>query len=356
VRIPTVRLDRQLITTPRFTTPAQVVAWLGAVQAQDYLAALWALGLRTPRATEATIEASLADGSVIRTHLFRGTWQLVAREDVRWMLGLVGDRLIASAAGRHRQLGLDGRTLGRCGDLFANALAGGRQLTRREMVDVLARGGIDTSDQRLSHILGYAELGGVICGGGRRGKQRTYALLDDRVPPSPAWSRDQALAELARRYFRSRGPATVRDFAWWSGLPLTDLRTAIALAGADLTAREIDGAAYWLADGRVASRRSPKAHLLPAFDELLVGYQDRSALVDPTHTRKINAGGGMLSPTVVLDGLVIGTWKRKLDDDAVTVAVSLFGKSSRTARAAIAEAADRYGTFLGLPTRLVGCR
>lgn len=352
MRIPTHRLDRQLISRQRFSAPAEVVAWLGGMQAQDYLAALWALGLRTPQATQAAVEAAIADGSVIRTHLFRGTWQYVARGDVRWMLALVGARVIAAGASRYRQLALDARTLERCRELFTAALEGGRQLTRKEMGDVLARGGITAMSTRLLHVLGHAELAGVICSGGRRGKQATYALLDDRVPPARAKARDEALAALAARYFQSRGPATDRDLAWWTGLTLADAREAIQLVRTDLIAERVDGETYWMADGSVVSRRSPSAHLLPAFDEYLIGYQERGALLDPAHVRKVNAGGGILSPVALVDGRVIGIWKRTLGKDAVAIAVRPFGRVGRGEREAVAKAAERYARFLGLEGRV----
>ena len=352
MRIPAHRLDRQLISRRRFAAAADVVAWFGAMQAQDYLAAQWALGLRTPRATEATIEAAIASGRVIRTHLFRGTWQYVAREDVRWTLGLVGARVIASQASRYRELDLDARTLRRCGELFAKALVGGQQLTRREMGAVLARGRIPAVSRRLSHVLAHAELGGVICSGGRRGKQPTFALLDEIAPNAHVRKREEALAELALRYFQSRGPATMRDFTWWTGFTLGDAREALDLAKVKLVSERVDGETYWLVDGKMVSRPSPSAHLLPAFDEYLVGYRDRSALIDPQYLRLVNAGGGMLNPAAVIDGRVVGTWKRTLGKQAVAITVRPFRGLRGPERDAIIAAAERYAAFLGLAGRI----
>ena len=354
MRIPAHRLDRQLVARQRFRTPAEVVAWLGAMQAQDYLAALWGLGLRTPKSTEATIETAIADGSVIRTHVFRGTWQYVAREDVRWMLGLVGARVIASAASRLRELELDRKTLKRCGELFAKALAGGRQLTRKEMAEVLARARIRAVNRRLFYILWHAELDGVTCSGARRGKQSTFALMDDRVPKARALTRETALAGLATRYFRSRGPATARDFAWWSGLTLGEARQAVALAGTSLESTMIHGEAFWFVGDRAAPQLSPTAHLLPAFDEYLVGYQNRNAVIDPVHARKVNNAGGILKPAVVIDGRVAGIWGRTLARETVAITVRPFGPLTRPERDALADAAARYGRFLGLAPRLLG--
>jgi hypothetical protein len=305
------RLENQLLSRRRFAAPAEVVAWFGAMQAQDYLGSLWALGLRTSGAKEASVEAALAEGSVIRTHVFRGTWQYVAPSDLRWMLVLVGRRVIASAASRFRELGLDAK--------------------------------------RLPHLLGYAELCGVICSGARRGKQSTFALLSERVPKAKALTREQALAELTRRYFQSRGPATERDFAWWSGLPLRDVREAIELVKPLLQGEIFGDQRYFRAGDALASGRGPSVHLLPAFDECLVAYQDRSAFVEPAQIKKLNAGGGMLKPALVSGGRVIGTWQRQLEKDAVSVGVRPFRKLLVRERDAVRAAAERYARFLGLP-------
>lgn len=356
MRIPAHRLDRQLISHHGLATPAKVISWLGAMQAQDYLAALWALGLRTPKATQDTIEAALTDGSIIRTHLLRGTWHYVGREDVRWMLGLIGPRVIAAGAGRNRQLGLDPKALRRSIELLGRALTGSTQLTRDELRNVLTHAGISLASPRLSHILGHAELAGVITSGGRRGKQQTFALLDDRVPRAPPLTRQEALATLARRYFQSRGPATLHDLVWWSGLTLGDAREAVSLLGAELTSERIGGETFWLVatEDTRTPRRGPRAHLLPAFDEYLVGYRDRSALIDPAHTRMVNDRGGMLNPVVLIDGRVIGTWKRTLGKDEVVIAVQLFRKLTPPERRAVELAATRYGAFVGRTARITG--
>lgn len=340
------RLHRQLISRQPFARPVEVVRWLGAVQAQDYAASLWALGLRTAGARRADVEAALADGSIIRMHGFRGTWQHVARQDARWMLGLVGARLLASCRRRLRAIGLDARTLERALERMARALAGGRQLTRRELAAALSRGRIATDGGRLMHLTWYAELRGVLCSGAPRGGQQTFALFDERVPRTRAPGREASLARLAERYFQSRGPATERDFAWWSGLPLGEVRQAIALAGAGLLRRELDGRSYWTAaDGAGQARHD--VQLLPAFDECLIGYQDRAAFVDAAHTRKINAGGGLLKPIVLVDGRAIGTWRRTVAGGTISVVMEPFERLTAREREALAPAIARYTTFTG---------
>jgi hypothetical protein len=221
------RLSAQQIARPALKTPRDLVAWLGAVQAQDYAAVKWAAGLRLGgAATDAGIERAVDDGAVIRIHALRGTWQLVAPADVRWMLDLVAPRLIASYATRYRQLGLDAATFRHGDAVLAEALRGGAQLTRAELASAYEAAGISTTGQRLAHLLQRAELEALICGGARRGKQFTYTLLENRAPGSRL-ERDEALAELALRYFRSRGPATLDDFKWWSGLAPADARAGL---------------------------------------------------------------------------------------------------------------------------------
>ncbi len=341
------RLRRQRVSPRSRDAPAALVAWFGAMQAQDYPGSLWALGLRAAAATEASVEAALADGAVLRTHGFRGTWQYVARDDARWMLQLSGERVIAAQARRWRHLGLDARTLARAGDWIARALAGGGQATREEVAAVLARRGVDVSGGRLMHILAFVELRGILCSGARR----TWALLDERAPAARALTRDEALAVLARRYFQSRGPATARDLAWWSGLPLGDVRAAIALAGEALERVTVDGQEHWLAPDRAARARAG-VHLLPAFDECLVAYQDRRAFLDARHLRAINAGGGMLRPALLVDGRVAGTWRRTLGARALSVAVRPFRRLTGEERAALAAAVARYAAFLGREAEL----
>lgn len=327
--------------------PGEVVSWFGAMQAQEYQAALWALGQRTAGATLADIEAAIAEGSVLRTHIYRGTLQFVSRHDVRWMLDLVGERIIRSSASRYRELELDEGTLRRCGERFARALEEGAHLTRDEMALVLERGGQKGLRGRLMHILGHAELSQIIVSGARRGRQPTFALLSDRAPTPRRLEREEALAELARRYFQSRGPATIRDFTWWTGLPLRDARLAIELAGASLQSRAMDGVQHWMTGGRTA-RKNGTALLLPAFDEYLVSYADRSAVLDPAYGKRVNAGGGILKATVVIGGEVVGTWRRTMSKGRVAVELQPFARLDGARALLVRRTARRYADFLGL--------
>ena len=359
------RLVAQQIAHSAFTSPADLVAWMGALQAQEPLAAWWALGLRLggaggaagrAKAIFGAIAGALADGTVLRTHVMRWTWQLVTPADLHWMLPLVAPRLMARAARRHRELALDAKTFRRAEAAFTRALADGGHRTRAELGAALRAAGIAPDGPRLSHLLGQAELQGLLCSGAPRGKQATWALLAGRAPRAgAALTRDEALAELARRYFRSRGPATAADFAWWSGLAPADARAGLGAAASELTSESIAGVTYWRARHApaVAPSALADAYLLPAFDEYLVAYRDRGAVLSPRDARRINAGGGLLAPTVVVGGQVVGTWRRTLGRGVVTIALSLFGKPTPRERARIEDAAERYGAFLGLETKIV---
>jgi hypothetical protein len=344
------RLIAQQIARHELTSPGELVAWLGAVQAQDYAGAKWALGLRLGAATEAAIERALSDGAVLRTHALRGTWQLVAPADLRWILALVGPQVIARCARRYEELDLDASTLRRSNDVLAKTVRSAGPSTREELAAALERRGISAAGQRLAYLLQRAELDALICSGARRGKRSTYALVDDRAPEGArALTRDEALAALAGRYFRSRGPATVDDFAWWSGLPAAEARAGLGAIESTLAGEAIDGATYW--SDAAAAAVSPARHavLLPAFDEYLVAYRRRDAVLDPAHAGRMNAGGGMLDPCVVLGGRVVGTWRRVLGRDAVTIDVAPFAALSGQEARAIPGAARAYGEYMGLP-------
>jgi len=354
------RLAAQQIAHRTFTSPAELVAWMGAIQAQDPLAARWAVGLRLGRPGAAAdanaIEAALADGSVLRTHVMRWTWQLVTPADLHWMLPLVAPRLMARAARRHRELALDSGTFRKAEAALTRALADGAHRTRAEVGAALRAAGIAPDGQRLPHLLGHAELLGLLCSGAPRGKQATWALLAQRAPRVGATlARDEALAELARRYFRSRGPATPADFAWWSGLAPTDARAGLAAVTSELTSESIGGVTYWRArqPSRVPPAALAEAYLLPAFDEYLVAYRDRTAVLSPSDSRRINAGGGLLAPTIVVGGRVVGVWRRTLARGVVKIAFSLFEKPTPRERVRIVAAAERYGAFLGLEATIV---
>ena len=352
MNIPLHRLHNQRIASTPFKTPGDVVSWLGAVQAQDYLGALWGVGLRTENATENDVERALADRTILRTWPMRGTLHFVAAEDARWMLELMTPRVLAASTRRlQQQYDLDEAVFSRSRDLFIRALQGGRQLTRNAMYQALEDAGIPAAGQRGLHILWRLAQEGLICFGAREGKQQTFVLLDEWVPGAVSGAkrleREEALAELARRYFTSHGPATVQDFTWWSGLAPADAAAGLEGIKADMVHEVIDRKTYWFASSMPAADEvSSAAYLLPAWDEYTVAYKDRGAVLDTAYEK--DAGYG-LSPVIILDGKVVGTWKRMLGKKSVAVTLNPFSSIDETGRSAFTRATRRYGEFFGLP-------
>lgn len=348
------RLWNQQIAHPRFATAGEVVAALGAMQAQDYAGTRWAIGLRLPAATEATIEQAIADHTVIRTWPMRGTLHFVAAADVRWMLELLTPRVLAGSVGRLRQLDLDAATITRSGEVIAHALEDGKQLARDAIFDELARAGIATAGQRGYHILAQLGQRGLICFGVHEGKQPAFALLDAWAPHAKRLARDEALAELTARYFTSHGPATLQDFAHWSGLKISDAKIGLALAATRLAETVIDGVAYWMAPvAPAASDAATEVFLLPGFDEYMLGYRDRRAALDPQHAQRVIPGGnGVFQPTIVIDGRIAGVWKRTVKKNSLHVTLEPFTPLSEIEQAGVVTAVERYGRFMEIPVRL----
>jgi hypothetical protein len=335
------RLAAQWIARPRAgASAADVVRHLTAMQAQDFAGAQWSVALRTTTLTEADVEAAIADHSIVRSWPMRGTLHFVAPQDLGWILQLTGERGTRAAAGRHRQLELDENDFDRAADVAREHLSGGRLLTRPALLKAWDDAGISTAGQRGAHLLVNLSQKRVLVFGPRDGKQHTFTLLDDWVTAPRRLEGDEALGEFARRYFASHGPATVRDFAWWSSLTLTQARAAVAIARPDELI--VDDTTYYL-DASVEPARGG-VHLLPGFDEYLLGYQDRTAALAAEHFERVVPGGnGMFMSTVVVDGEVTGLWRRTITASGVDVTVEPFsGEAPDTARAVA-----RYAKYLG---------
>lgn len=351
------RLHTQHLAGAPFQTPEDVVRWLGAVQSQDYPAAQWALGLRLgDGARDNDIEQAFTDGTILRTHILRPTWHFVLPEDIRWMLALTAPRVLAAMTYYDRILELDDALFARSNALMQRALEGGKQLTRPELGDILQQAGINKQrGQRLYHIVLRAELDAVICSGARRGKQFTYSLLDERAPGAKTLSHDEALAELTRRYFTGHGPATQKDFMWWSSLTAPQAKEGIELAKSELIEEVIGGQTYWHADTTPSAVDiPPPAYLMPSFDEYSVGYADRSALYPDSLAEMLSSEFGVvLGNTVVINGQIRGAWKRIISKGAVEVSIQPFNELNEAENEAVAAAANRYGEFLGMPVSLV---
>jgi hypothetical protein len=348
------RLSNQGLARTPFRGAEEIVAWFGAVQAQDYLGALWGIGQRLRRATEAAVEAAEARRAIVRTWPMRGTLHFVAAADARWMTRLLAPRVLARHAARwKREFGVDGPLLARADDILTRALEGGKRLTRDELYVALESRRIRTGASRGLHLLLCLAMRGRLCLAGRVGKQHSFALLDEWIPGARELDRDAALVELATRYFTSHGPATPADFAWWSGMTTADARLAIDGARAALEKDTIDGAMYWSGTARRARgvTKTPHARLLPAYDEYTVGYADRAPLLE-RGSRLTATGMVLLGPVVVVDGHVAGTWKRTIAGRSVRIDARLARKLARDEVYAVEAAVADYGRFLGLEARV----
>lgn len=347
------RLYNQHLAGMPSDKPRDVVAWLGAVQAQDFAGAKWALGLRSQSMTDTKVEQAFAEGAFLRTHVMRPTWHFVMPADIRWLLELTAPRVNAFNAFMYRKLELDDDTFKRSSAALTKALQGGKQLTRRQLATVLGQAGIAVGDTvRLSLLMMRAELDAVICSGARHGKQFTYALLEERAPQAHRLTRDEALAELTKRYFTSHGPAMIKDFAWWSGLMVADVKAGLELAKPYVVQEKIDGHPYWRASSTPAiTNTAPRALLLPPYDEYTIAYKNHSAILEPMYVdvAKSSLYGGV----TVIDGQVIGNWKRTFRNGAAVIELAPYRPLTLDERDALAVAAQRYGEFLEMPVEVM---
>jgi hypothetical protein len=345
------RMHNLRLTGPAFDQPIDVIAWMGAVQSQDYGVAKWSLGYRTDGLRDSDVDRLLAEGTILRTHVLRPTWHFVSPADIRWMLELTAPRIHQSSAYYYRRLELDDSVQKKCDKIIERALRSEGQLMRKEIQAVLERAGVQAKGPRLGYIMMYAELNGLICSGALKGKQHTYALLEERAPQATELTREQALAELTRRYFTSHGPATINDFKWWSSLTVSDIRAGLEMVGHELSTQEIDGMTFWFAD-KLPARRSTATtvHLLQPYDEYLVGYSPETKyVVDATgRARSAPAGTTVPNGVVVVKGQVAGFWKRTWDAGWVAIEARLFEPLSAVAFKALIRAADAHADFLGL--------
>jgi DNA glycosylase AlkZ-like len=347
------RLRNQKLLESEFRKPDEAVAWLGAVQSQEYAGAKWALGQRANGLTDADIEDAFNQGTILRTHVLRPTWHFVARADIRWLLALSGPRVHAVSAHYCRKMELDDRLFSRSRKVFKRALAGGKHLTRSELARALEKAGILAKGPRLAYLVMHAELDGVICSGPRQGKQFTYALLDERAPDARRLSRDDALAELTRRYFTSHGPATLRDYVWWSGLTVREARAGLEMIKPKLVQEALDGLVYWFPPSTSPTRRATSTvHLLPIYDEHLIAYKDRGIVLDESCGRALWSMVAEFPHQLVVNGRVTGAWRRTVSEKAVHIHVRPFRSLTRIELRGLEAAAERHGRFMNLPVTL----
>jgi Winged helix DNA-binding domain len=339
------RLINQQIMDSSFTRAEDLVGWMGCIQAQDYAAAKWAIGCRVNGIRETEIEQDLNQGKILRTHILRPTWHFVLPGDIRWMLKLTAPKIKALSKIYQQKLGIDNAVLKRSKIIITKALAQNKKMTRNELALLLKNKKINTADSRIGFLLLDAELDGLICGSGREGKQFLYSLLDDLAARTKFPGIEEATAMLANRYFTSRGPATAKDFAWWSGLNLTEARKGIEMNKKFLRRETVDGNTYWFSSEQefVKSKRN-SVYILPAFDEYSVAYRDRKDILNP----KFYAGAGFgLKPALVINGQITGTWKPGEKKGKIFIEANLFNVTGRSSAKTINSAYKRYSEFTG---------
>jgi hypothetical protein len=358
-KIPALRLQSQGLDTPRFFEPASVVAHLGAVQAQDFNMARWAVGIRAQSCTVSTVTEAFNNGDFLRTHILRPTWHFVTRDNIRWMLALSADRIRALLRSADKRRGITEDLHAQTGALLAAALKDGNYLTSKQIATLFEDEGIQTSDNWLSHVLMRAETDALICSGKMHKGVQTYALLDERVPPAAALPRKEAIARLARVYLQSHSPATTLDFSWWSGLSIREARGGLDTAASGAPRFEIAEQTYYASACESDEPGAPldQVHLLPAFDEYIIAYRDRSAVITTEYNLLVSTNG-IFRPAIIKNGKVIGLWRKDAGTkgaiekgastkgaDKSAVELEYFKPASKRTEAQAAKAAARWTAF-----------
>jgi hypothetical protein len=348
------RLQNQRLLDRPFQKPADVVHWLGAVQSQDYPGAKWGVGQRMAAATDAGLDAAFNAGEILRTHILRPTWHFVTPADLPWMLELSGPRVNQTNVGMYRRLELDDAFFKRTHKIIRKALQDGNYRTRNELGAILAAKGMTAVGQRIAYIAMQAETAGLICSGPVRGKQQTYALVEERTPHRPKHSRDEALAMLATRYFTSHGPATAYDFAWWSGLTVGDARRGIQMLDRSFESVEFENKIYVMRqEAASAPPTLPVVHLLPNYDEHVVAYRDHGPSLDPHTPNALDGWGNALTAHIVVrNGLVVGGWRRTVEAERIAARFDVRIPFKRTETAALKRALGDYARFMGKPVEI----
>ncbi len=342
------RLASQQLTVTKIKSAQDMVAWFGAIQGQEYALTKWSLGLRLSHFTDPEIEKELTDGRILRTHLLRPTWHFVSSADIHWILKLTAPRVKAVNDYMYRNLKLDKAVFNKCSNILEKILEGGNQLTRIEINNEFRKNRIEATGHRLSYIMMNSELDGMICSGGRRGNQFTYALLEERANTADRFDKDEALAELAKRYFISRGPSTIRDFATWSGLTVADCKKGAESVTSFLRREIINGDEYYLSnDVSAKNNRSDDIYLLPVYDEFIMGYRNREAIFEYKNSLKYTAAI-QFNSMVVNDGQVIGTWRRTPEKSSIKIEFDFFEKLNNSQENGVNTAVRRIEKYSGM--------
>lgn len=349
------RRQNQRIEGVKAESPEEAVRWMGAIQAQEYNHALWAIGLRTKAATKKDVEEAIVENRIIRTWPMRGTLHFIVPEEARWLLNLSKERMRQKSQSRMKELDLDDPLIEYCKGILSEELQDKRLRTRQELFASLEKEGIGTKDQKGYHILERIAQDGVISMGPMVEKKQSFMLLENVSPHQPEIPREEALGKLARRYFTSRGPATVHDFAWWAGLLIEDARKGIEIIRGNLISEIFGGKEFWVLGNEEEEKidQAPKVRFLPAFDEYLIGYKDRSeVLKHELFGEIVPSKNGMFSPIIVVDGKVTGIWKPTMRKNGVDLDLNFFIPFSYE-KELIYQEANRYSDFMGLPLSIV---
>jgi len=352
--IPLLRLINQQILESKFTMAKEVVGWMGAMQAQDFNMAKWAVGSRFMNSTNKLVESAIDDGQIIRTHLLRPTWHFVSADDIHWMLDLTAPRIKASMRSRDKELGLTDEVIRKSNSILENALEGGMHLSREELVAKLEESHIVNDNNRASHVLMRAELDGIICSGKIKNNKQTYTLLSERVPKTTTLNRDEALYLLALKYFTSHCPATLQDFVWWSGLSVVDAKKALEMVKSKFVSETINDQIYWFTSTiNISKPNKDLVHLLPAFDEYLISYKDRTASLPLENHIKAVSNNGIFKPIIVINGKVVGIWKRTIKKDKIILETASFQSHNISIQRMIAEASTYYEKFMNKKIEII---
>ena len=346
-----IRLQSQQLAASQFDTPEELVRWMGAVQAQDYTMSKWAVGIRLKSAGLGAVDKALREGRILRTHVMRPTWHLVAAEDIRWMLRLSARRIQAAnesfAKGRGMDITPD--IYDQCCRIIENILEGGNSLTKQEIAEALEQRGIAIAHSPvhfMTRIMMQAETESLICSGPDKNGKVTYALFEERVPPAKELHKEEALAQLARRYFKSHSPASLNDFVWWSGLSVTDARRAVGLLGTELIAERFGPSEMFVHESCGTAPSRDTAHLLPPFDEYLISYKDRSTVMEPVHHPKAFNRWGIFYPVVLHNGRVIGNWNKTTGKKETAIGLTPFESGFDPDETTKKAATEKYKSFL----------
>lgn len=345
--IANIRMQGQQLSAPQFDEPADLVSWMGAMQAQDYNMMKWAIGLRLKSGTIEKVESAISRGEILRTHVMRPTWHIVAAEDIRWMIGLSAKRIKAAMISWRKDLSVTEKLLSKTTDHIIKILEGNNSLTRQEIGEGLSREGIATDTRSLYHFLSIAEAEGIICSGVDKGRLQTYALIDERVPPTKTLHREEALAKLAHNYFRSHSPASITDFTWWSGLSATEAKQAISFIEKELSIEKFAGESLYIHQSCYNMVQADEIlHLMPPFDEYLISYKDRTHALPLHHYPKAFTNNGIFYPVIMRNGRIIGNWKKSVSKEKLNIETSFFEKGTAPDKKSIKKAEQKYKLFL----------